>query len=105
MLRFGLRPEGLVIGDRRIHYAFVIVAVATVMWMTSSSLRFAVAVLVPEFEGLSLAGASPFITARVHHPVADVCGPQSHLRLAQRPLRCAAGDVGRWAAVHVRHDA
>ena len=52
MLRFGLRPEGLVIGDKRIHYAFVIVAVATVMWMTSSSLRFAVAVLVPEFETL-----------------------------------------------------
>ena len=52
MFNFGLRPEGLVIGDRRIHYAFVIVAVATVMWMTSSSLRFAVAVLVPEFETL-----------------------------------------------------
>ena len=52
MFSFGLRPEGLVIGNRRIHYAFVIVAVATVMWMTSSSLRFAVAVLVPEFETL-----------------------------------------------------
>ena len=52
MFNFGLRPEGLAIGDRRIHYAFVIVAVATIMWMTSSSLRFAVAVLVPEFEDL-----------------------------------------------------
>ena len=52
MLGFGLRPEGLVIGNRRIHYAFVIVAVATIMWMTSSSLRFAVAILVPEFETL-----------------------------------------------------
>ncbi len=52
MFNIGLRPDGLVIGDRRIHYAFVIVAVATVMWMTSSSLRFAVAVLVPEFETL-----------------------------------------------------
>ena len=52
MLRFGLRPEGLVIGDRRIHYAWVIVAVATVMWMTSSSMRFAIAVLVPEFQNL-----------------------------------------------------
>ena len=52
MFNFGLRPEGLVIGDRRIHYAFVIVGVATIMWMTSSSLRFAVAVLVPEFEDL-----------------------------------------------------
>ena len=52
MFNFGLKPEGLVIGDRRIHYAFVIVGVATIMWMTSSSLRFAVAVLVPEFEDL-----------------------------------------------------
>ena len=51
---FGLhmRPEGMVIGGKRVHYAFVIVAVATIMWMTSSSLRFAVAVLVPEFETL-----------------------------------------------------
>ena len=40
------------IGDRQIHYAFVIVGVATIMWMTSSSLRFAVAVLVPEFKEL-----------------------------------------------------
>lgn len=52
MFNFGLRPEGLVIGDRRIHYAFVIVAVATVMWMTSTSMRFAVAILVPEIEKL-----------------------------------------------------
>ena len=52
MFNFGLRREGLVIGNRRVHYAFVIVAVATVMWMTSSSMRFAVAILVPEFEEL-----------------------------------------------------
>ena len=52
MFNFGMRPEGLVIGQRRVHYAWIIVAVATVMWMTSSSLRFAVAVLVPEFETL-----------------------------------------------------
>ena len=52
MFNIGLRPEGLVIGDRRIHYAFVIVGVATVMWMTSTSMRFAVAILVPEIEKL-----------------------------------------------------
>ena len=52
MPRLGLRPEGLVIGEKRIHYAWVIVAVATVMWMTSSSMRFAIAVLVPEFQNL-----------------------------------------------------
>ena len=42
----------MVVGNKRVHYAFVIVAVATVMWMTSSSMRFAVAILVPEFEEL-----------------------------------------------------
>ena len=52
MLGFGMHPEGLVIGNRRIHYAWVIVGVATVMWMTSSSMRFAVAILVPELEDL-----------------------------------------------------
>lgn len=52
MFGLGMRPEGLVIGSRRIHYAWVIVGVATLMWMTSSSMRFAVAVLVPEFEEL-----------------------------------------------------
>ena len=52
MFSFGLKPEGLAIGDRRIHYAWVIVGVATVMWMTSSSMRFAVAILVPELEKL-----------------------------------------------------
>jgi MFS family permease len=52
MYNFGMKPEGLVIGTRRVHYAWIIVAVATVMWMTSSSLRFAVAILVPEFEEL-----------------------------------------------------
>ena len=50
MFSFGLKPEGLVVGNRRVHYAWVIVAVATVMWMTSSSMRFAVAVLVPRLE-------------------------------------------------------
>ncbi len=52
MFNFGLKPYGLVIGNRSVHYAWVIVGVATVMWMTSSSMRFAVAILVPEFEEL-----------------------------------------------------
>ena len=52
MFSFGMRPGGLVVGNKRVHYAWVIVGVATVMWMTSSSMRFAVAILVPEFEEL-----------------------------------------------------
>ena len=52
MFGFGMRPEGLVVGNKRVHYAWVIVGVATIMWMTSSSMRFAVAILVPELEDI-----------------------------------------------------
>jgi MFS family permease len=47
--RLGLRlgPTGLALGTRRLHYAWVIVAVASLMGMISSSVRFATSVLVP----------------------------------------------------------
>lgn len=47
--RLGLRlgPTGLALGTRRLHYAWVIVAVASAMGMISSSVRFATSVLVP----------------------------------------------------------
>ena len=48
-MRFRINQAGVAIGERRYHYAWVIVGVASIMWMTSSSLRFAVALLVPEF--------------------------------------------------------
>ena len=44
---FNLSPSNLVVADRRIHYAWVIVGVASVMWVTSSSIRFAISLLVP----------------------------------------------------------
>ncbi len=40
-------PSNLVIGGKRIHYAWVIVAVASIMWVISASIRFAVSQLVP----------------------------------------------------------
>ncbi len=40
-------PLNLVIGGKRVHYAWVIVAVASVMWVISASIRFAVSQLVP----------------------------------------------------------
>ena len=49
MPRFGISKAGAVIGNRQFHYAWVVVGVASVMWMTSSSIRFAAALLVPEF--------------------------------------------------------
>ena len=49
MLRFGLNQAGFAIGSRNIHYSWVIVAVASIMWMTSSGMRFAASLLVDEF--------------------------------------------------------
>ena len=49
MLKFSLNPLNLTIGTRRVHYAWVIVGVASVMLMTSSSIRFAFGLLVPYF--------------------------------------------------------
>ena len=44
-LRWG--PMGLALGTRQLHYAWVIVALASVMGMVSSSVRFALQALVP----------------------------------------------------------
>ena len=44
-----LSPAGLAFGNHRVHYAWVIVGVASVMWMTSSGMRFAASLLVDEF--------------------------------------------------------
>ena len=49
MSRFRISPAGVFFGKHHYHYAWVIVGVASIMWMTSSSLRFAAALLVPEF--------------------------------------------------------
>lgn len=50
MLKVSLSPARLAVGTRRIHYSWVIVVVASVMWMTSSSMRFAASLLVPHLE-------------------------------------------------------
>ena len=49
---FGIRmePTGLAVGTHRFHYAWVIVGVASVMWTTSSAIRFAASLLVSDFE-------------------------------------------------------
>ncbi len=47
MPKVSLSPANLVVANRPIHYAWVIVGVASVMWVTSSSIRFAISLLVP----------------------------------------------------------
>ncbi len=46
MLKVDLRPAHLAVGSRRIHYGWVIVAIATTMLLVTSSVRFATAALV-----------------------------------------------------------
>ena len=50
MLRISLSPTGITVGSRNIHYAWVIVGVASALWTTSSAIRFAVPLLVSSFE-------------------------------------------------------
>ena len=49
-LGIGKSPTGITIGSRDIHYAWVIVGVASVMWTMSSAIRFATSLLVSDFE-------------------------------------------------------
>ena len=49
MFRFGITPEGFALGRRNVHYSWVIVSIASMMWMTSSGMRFATSLLIPEF--------------------------------------------------------
>ena len=45
-----LNPNGLSVGTWRIHYAWVIVTIASGMWMISSFIRFSATVLIPHLQ-------------------------------------------------------
>ena len=49
-LAIGLNPSRLFFGARKIHYAWVIVGLASVMWIISSSVRFSATVLIPNLQ-------------------------------------------------------
>ena len=80
MFRFGRTSAGLAIGNRDIHYSWAIVAVASIMWMTSSGMRFAAAILVDEFEkepfGWSIGAIAAGFTIQwvVSGTMAPICG-------------------------------
>ena len=46
----GRSPSGITVGSKDIHYAWVIVGVASVMWTMSSAVRFATSLFVSDFE-------------------------------------------------------
>ena len=50
MSKLSLSRSNLVVANHHIHYAWVIVGVASVMWITSSTIRFAISLLVPQLQ-------------------------------------------------------
>ncbi len=50
MLKVSVSTDGVRIGTHRLHYAWVIVALAALLWLTSGSIRMASSVLVPYLE-------------------------------------------------------
>ena len=50
MPRVSLNPPGLTVGAHHIHYAWLMIIIASGMWMVSSSIRFSIVVLVPHLE-------------------------------------------------------
>ena len=50
MLKINLSPADLAVGSHRVHYGWVIVGVASVLWMISSSIRFSATVLIPHLQ-------------------------------------------------------
>ncbi|MCH8281298.1 MAG: MFS transporter [Chloroflexi bacterium] len=88
MLKVSLRPGNLSVGSLRIHYAWVIVGVASVMWTITSAVRFAPGVLVPYFQdlfGWSIFGifgvfALQWIFAALFSPIAGWIGDRYGIR-------------------------
>ncbi len=90
MLNVSLSPSNLSIGTLKIHYAWVIVAVASIMWMTNSSIRFATSLLVPHLQdselfgwsyfSISIAFALQWIVSALFSPVAGWLGDRYGIR-------------------------
>ena len=88
MLGVSLGPAGITVGSHKVHYAWVIVAVASVMWTTSSAIRFATSLLVSDFENnfgwdygwIALAFAFQWIVSGSLGPVVGWLGDRHGVR-------------------------
>ena len=58
MLSINLRPATLAVGSQRIHYAWVIVIVASLMRLSTSAFRSSASILIPRVEAHEIAPAS-----------------------------------------------
>lgn len=79
MLRVSLKPTGLAIGTHQIHYAWLMVVIAAVMWMVSSSIRFSTTVLVPHLQdsdsGLGWSYGAIAFAFSIQWLIAGIMGP------------------------------
>ena len=88
MLGISLSPAGIAVGSHRIHYAWAIVGVASIMWTTSSAIRFAASLMVPELESdygwsygfIALAFTIQWILSGLLGPVVGWMGDQYGVR-------------------------
>jgi len=79
MLRVSLQPTGLTVGAHHIHYAWLMVIIAAVMWMVSSSIRFSTTVLVPHLQdpagGLGWSYGAIAVAFSIQWLIAGIMGP------------------------------
>ena len=88
MLKVNLQPAELAIGNQRFHYAWVIVGVASVMWMITSSIRFATSMLVPHLQealgwsifAIFVAFALQWVVSAFFSPIAGWIGDRYGVR-------------------------
>ncbi len=88
MLKVNLQPAELAIGNQRFHYAWVIVGVASVMWMITSSIRFATSMLVPHLQetldwsifAIFVAFALQWVVSAFFSPIAGWIGDRYRVR-------------------------
>ena len=88
MLKLNLRPAELSVGSHSIHYAWVIVGVGSIMWMVTSSIRFATSVIVPHLQtemgwsifAIFVAFALQWVCAALFSPVAGWIGDRYGVR-------------------------
>ena len=89
-MKTSFSTSNLVVGGKQVHYAWVIVAVASLMWVLSSSMRFAVVQLVPylhdsdkfgwSYGAITLAFTVQWILSGALSPVVGWLGDQYGVR-------------------------
>ena len=106
MLKVDLRPAHMTLGTRRIHYGWIIVVLAGLMWMTSGSIRFSASVLVPHLhdpDGMGWSYAAVGFAFSLQWFLSGFAGPAVGWACDRYGVRRTM--FRRSGALHRRHDA